>query len=1118
MKKLLLILLLLPFIGIGQNTWVNYQVQYDFYAPAESHFFMVSDANGDTAMFHQPTTPYEFLDTTIFINSGNYTVSLVDSFGDGWISNQPAFFRMRNLCQGLIINWDPVLGSFYLRDTTVNILPCAPPVYGCMDPNALNYDPLATIDDGSCTYPPCNGIINDTAWQMCWGAQAAISWEWETNNNTNCAVIELHYGSANGYNITIPGFWPSGGWSNFAIGAGPGQMPPNWNEEHYMVLEFINGTLSDTMFFTPTACIPGCTDPMQESYNPWATTDDGSCSGTTCDTATEYQITMELTLDNWPGETSWIMNSGGIIDQAPQGTYNFNDIGQTFTYTFCIDQNIGFELILNDSYGDGMAGGALNGNVVIYDCNGDTIWNLPDPNFGTVTYSGPQNGVPCNTTPDIYGCTDDDYVEYVDSANVDDGSCLTLHTYGCTDPAAFNYNPNATIMDLVPDCNYTLILEDDAGDGWGNSYLGVSQGQMLWNFTMGPGSYADTFNLILDSDAPVTIYYFEIGGPQTPPEEVQFQTWHNSFKLVNANDIVLLEEGTNPFANNGQGALQAFDSPFWYTYSAVPYCGDYCIPTILGCMDSTAFNYVDSANTDDGSCIPVVLGCTNPLAFNYDAFANVDDSSCVSTIIGCMDSLAFNYNPFANVNDPASCVPVIYGCMDDTMFNYNPAANTPDTCIPVVFGCTDALAFNYDSLANTNNNSCIPFIYGCTNPAALNYNPLANTDDSTCIGVVYGCTDPTMWNYNQSANTDNGSCIPFIYGCTDSTMFNYDPLANTDNNTCIPFIYGCTNPIALNFDQSANTDDFSCILPIYGCMDSTAFNYDPLANIDNGSCVPVILGCTNPIALNYDPNANTDDFSCILPIYGCTDSTMFNYDPLANVDNGTCIPYIYGCTNPVALNYDPNANTDDFSCILPIYGCTDSTMFNYNPLANVDNGSCIPFIYGCTNPNSINYDPMANTEDFSCIPFVYGCTDSTALNYDSLANTDNGSCITAVEGCMDANAFNYDAFANVNDSASCLYDAQCITGPGNPYWLNDLCYAWVIEVDDYCCNNAWDNICQLTYDHCNDNWSGPLPKRTDKNLIQVTDLLGRPVNKIKNQLLFYRYNDGSVNRKIIIKK
>ena len=64
MKKILL-LLLLPTLLFSQNTWVNYQVQYDFYAPSESHFFMVSDANGDTAMFHQPTTPYEYLDTTM---------------------------------------------------------------------------------------------------------------------------------------------------------------------------------------------------------------------------------------------------------------------------------------------------------------------------------------------------------------------------------------------------------------------------------------------------------------------------------------------------------------------------------------------------------------------------------------------------------------------------------------------------------------------------------------------------------------------------------------------------------------------------------------------------------------------------------------------------------------------------------------------------------------------------------------------------------------------------------------------------------------------------------------------------------------------------------------------
>jgi len=204
---------------------------------------------------------------------------------------------------------------------------------------------------------------------------------------------------------------------------------------------------------------------------------------------------------------------------------------------------------------------------------------------------------------------------------------------------------------------------------------------------------------------------------------------------------------------------------------------------------------------------------------------------------------------------------------------------------------------------------------------------------------------------------------------------------------------------------------------------------------------------------------------------------MFNYDPLANTDNGTCEPFIYGCTNPLALNYCDSCNTDDFSCVLPIYGCTDSTMFNYNPLANVDNNSCIPYIYGCTNPSMLNYDPQANTEDFSCIPYIYGCTDSTAFNYDSTANTDNNSCVVVVEGCMDQSAYNYNESANVHDSLSCLFNAGCVTGPGNPYWLNDPCYAWVISVDDYCCENDWDNICQLTYDYCDSSWVGPIPAR-----------------------------------------
>ena len=1019
MRKILL-LLLLPITLLSQNSWVNFEVQFDFYAPYESNFFMVGNSVGDTVMYYQPTVSYELLDTTIYINSGDYLISLTDNFGDGWISNYPAWFKMGNVCQGLILNYNPLDQVFSILDTLVNIWPCAPPVYGCIDTLALNYDTNATVGDGSCTYPPCGNFLNSNAYQMCWGSQAAIQFEWESDTtNLNCNVIKLHIGDENGWSINFGGYWPaSNGWQGFAVAAGNGQMPPNWNLEHYMVLEYVDGNLSDTIFYTPSPCVPGCTDSIQASYNPWATIDDGSCSGTTCDITTQYQITMEVTLDNWPGETSWIMNSAGIIGEATQGTYTFNDIGQTFTYNFCVDQNAGFELILNDSYGDGLAGstsgGTLDGNVVIYDCNGDTIWMLPNPDFGNVTYSGAQMGLPCATAPDIYGCTNNNYQEYNSLANIEDSSCVNLHIYGCTDSIMFNYNPSATIMDLVPNCNYTLVIEDAASDGWGNSYLGVSQGNSSWTYTMGPGSYSQSFPLTLNSDQPVEVYYFEIGGPQTPPEEVQFQTWHNAFYLINSLGDTLLAEGTNPFANNGQGALQAFEAPFWTIYSSTPSCGDYCESVIVGCMDMMAYNYDSFANTND-TCY-YTPGCTNPGYLEYYTqgyVADVDNGSCSTLIIsGCTDSLAFNYDPLANL-DNGGCLPVVLGCMNPLAFNYNPNANVNDSCVTIV--------------------------YGCTSPIAFNYNALANTDDGSCVGVTYGCTDSTMWNFAPSANVDDGSCLPYIYGCTDPTMWNYNQLANTDNGSCKPFVYGC--------------------------MDSTAYNYDPLAN----------------------------------------------------TDNGTCIPVIFGCTNPIALNYCDSCNTDDFSCILPIYGCTDSTMFNYSPLANVDNNSCVPFIYGCTDPSMLNYNSTANTEDFSCIAYVYGCMDSLALNYDSLANTDNNSCVEVVMGCMDPNAYNYESTANVNDSLSCLYSANCVTGAGNPYWLNDLCYAWVIEVDDYCCDNEWDEICQLTYDYCDGTWSGPLLTRATakKKLMKITDLLGRPTKETKNKLLFYIYSDGSVEKKLI---
>jgi hypothetical protein len=222
---------------------------------------------------------------------------------------------------------------------------------------------------------------------------------------------------------------------------------------------------------------------------------------------------------------------------------------------------------------------------------------------------------------------------------------------------------------------------------------------------------------------------------------------------------------------------------------------------------------------------------------------------------------------------------------------------------------------------------------------------------------------------------------------------------------------------------------------------------------------------------NYSITANTDDGTCIPFIYGCTDFTMWNYNDLANTDDDTCIPYIYGCTDPTMFNYNAEANSDNNSCEPFAYGCTDEMAFNYNPAANAeyDPTNCEPFVYGCTDPDAFNYNIEANTEDFSCIATIYGCTDPTAFNYNADANTNNGSCIDTIVGCTDQSAANYDEFVNTEDG-SCLYDAGCYGGVGEPYYLNDGCFAWVIDVDSYCCNTDWDASCISMYNYCQEGW------------------------------------------------
>ena len=1071
MKKLqlLLLILLIPFLGYTQGSWIHIQLMTDDY-PSETSWNITPPGGSPIIIENDSNMLPNTLYDTIVQLGGTIIAGIYDSFGDGLGSSQwggtDGWFMISNSCQDTIMYVAGNFGDSLVQ--TLTIAPCAPPHGGCLDPTALNYDSTATFSDSSCIYPLCNGL--DTFWveNFCDLGGNKVWYHWSNMPNPNCRMA--YYTRTTDPNTLGNTWYPYPiNFSNTGLLYSNSQP----NTTYYFLGMLADSSLTDTLVITTGECIPGCMDPTALNYNPWANVDDGSCQSPPANCVNgESNIVITITPDTYAGETSWEIadTTGTVLATSP----NYTITGVPVISEICVPNGTVIEFTLFDSFGDGLCGscyGGVDGTALVQTLCGDTLLSISpgNANFGNDT-SVSYTVTPC--TPNIIlGCITPGFTEYNPQANTDDGSCLTPVVVGCIDSTSPDYDPLANTMDIIPSCDYTLVITDEAEDGWFGAWVGILQDTtILGPFMMGPNDgYSESFTITLSALSPVELMFFAPGNSSTTANQC-------GFFLIGPEGDTTLSGGTNPWTDP---MLQ-----FPYRYNNIPYCGDYCTPGVLGCMDPTALNYDSLANMSD-TCIPVILGCTNNLAFNYDSTANVDNGSCEPIIIGCMDSTAFNYNPTANTNDPLSCISIILGCMDDTQFNYNPAANTDDgSCIPIIFGCTDPLAFNYDSLANTNNGSC--------------------------ISVILGCTDPNAFNFNVNANTDDSSCVPEILGCTDPTALNYDSLANIN---------------------------IGCIYPILGCTDPTAFNYNVNANVDDSSCIPYIYGCTDSTAFNYNPTANTN-VGCIYPILGCTDPTMFNFDPLANTDDSSCIPFIYGCMDPIMFNYDPNVNTDNGSCIPFIYGCTDSTQYNFNPTANTDNGSCISYIYGCTDNTALNFNPLANTLDNSCC-YIGGCTDPTAVNYNPNACFDDNSCITAIIGCTDVSAYNYNPAANVSDSLVCLYDAGCYGGPGIPYWLNDGCYAWVIDVDDYCCTNDWDASCQSMYDYCQNGWPTSIENISALGIIvypnpvkdiitidtrldievELYDITGRLMINIKNikRIDISNYSSGIYNMTIIHK-
>ena len=742
MKQLLTsLLLLIGLTCLAQPTYLDLTIQLDQYPPETAWVITQGPDTVVVSPSYANTPPNTLVQQRVFLNSNiDYTFTIIDAFGDGICCEfGDGFFITANNCDGVIFEEYEFGSSIVSYD--FNLTPCELPTTDVMfRVNLANAPPEIETP----------GVLG--------------SWNgWQ--------VIPMEYDEEDMWFVTVP--IPAGNYLwKFADFNNPDlqELPVGVGEGSCFQFDqfgFVNRTLTvieeeETVLpnycwesCLPCGAISGCTDLNAVNWNPWANYDDGSCITQTTECAlNESLLEIIVTPDNFGGETSWILYGDlGSIASAPIGTYAGAAPGIPISTTVCAPIQQFYNIVIEDTYGDGLAGattgGSVNGNIVILDCDGNELYNLqdefPEGNYGYMGGSDPFTPTVCIDINEIVGCTNPDYVEYNPEAIIDnplESFCVTPIILGCLDEDQFNYNSEANTEDVIQFCDYTLTIDDGVGDGWFGSWLGIYQsGYNSPQYQMGPNDGNEMlFNVSgLDASKKTYIYFF------VTPQSIS-SVQQCGFNLSNSEGDVVIEV---PFFS----IIPFIGESGWYVYEVDLYCGNTCEEFVYGCLDENASNFDLNSNTEDGSCY-YQPGCTQAgyLEFYTQEFeADFDNGSCQTLVaFGCVDNIACNYDPEANLDNE--------GCL---------YANVGYDCEGFCLNDLDL-----DGICDENE------ILGCTNQNAWNYNLDATDDDEGCLydaGCISGPGEPYWlndgcfaWVINVSPSCCNSS---WADGCQE--LYNY---------------------------------------------------------------------------------------------------------------------------------------------------------------------------------------------------------------------------------------------------------------------------------------------------------------------------------------------------------
>ena len=871
---------------------------------------------------------------------------------------------------------------------------CTPCVDGCMDPNANNYNSLATCDDGSCAY---NWSCVETT--VSGGVQEDINCQNMTYvgtfNNTDYTTSQIEFldyisdPANNLHTIGIPSLRFSSIYVAPVSNSCLDTVANNGAPLHIVTNLRVGWNWNNADIAPATACNPnecGCISQAPVMPDCWP--------------ASWTQFLPNGGYDSLHTHTgSWDSFCNLLNTTIADGQIWMNPAGTTITtFTGLLYSEV--MAIFKYSQGScASANDAPGTNLIFPQCCCIYEFNLYGARPVALCTCAESTTVDCNCT------------EMLDGTGIfpTEADCLN-DPQSCCNPNTSNGNFVCVPGAITNDCANKQEGNPGATIAWGSginvlianeftqTYPTLTDPSLTyWNVLGGPGSCIDPVTninqYVLDSAASAGIVFIKAG-------VVEYELPGITNALSNSWNTILAYLGnthgydgvTYPSLtgmNFQQVLVQLATSQpgVWIVDANIRACG--CIQDgTCDCIQDNSGTYIDYQSCINDCCQLVTYGCSDPTAFNYNSTVTVDDGSCLD----CYNPVIYQVFAGAPGNHTITTTnPTSNGAADGTItidflgggFNWSTNSGNSqqeggllvhlyDTLTGALLGSTPQIpqptsSYTFD---NTNTTGIPDGDYTIIIETVVIVNGITYVQ---CTATVYETVGlgagSQLWECNPGTVYDESLITPGITINTfnaslTSTYFNIAGITS-----------GNTNGVGYYTTYQAALDDYT----------TSSYNIIPLGaewpwwyqQTSTAGAIAPGVQCQNSATNAYKTSFTRIDFQ------DSRDGGTNMYS-LYIFQNNTWADMVSFVNGAISSNYASNVSFTILQAAVQAYSSFYDLVVDLEPVL-CDATGC-----GCVQSPTGTHVSEATCNTTCC---TIGCTDPAADNYEPNAQTDDGSCI-----------------------------------------------------------------------------------------------------------------------------